>query len=192
MAESEGVATPAVVTPTQAVSPANQPQAGETSTTQAAEEIISLEEARKLRREAQTLRSKLTKFEEAETERQNAQLSEVDKLKKQLAETVQAKTALERAALQRQAAEKIGLPSVFADRLKGETLEELEADAKAIQAALPKAAAPNVGATNPGSNATGDGETTAQRLARINGQSVNVFNPADISKLGGGVIFNEK
>ena len=192
MAENEGETTQAVVTPTQAVSPANQPQAGDNSTTQAAEEIISLEEARKLRREAQALRKKLEGFEKAEQEKADAQLSEVEKLRKQLAQIAQEKAALERATLQRQAAEKIGLPPAFADRLRGETLEDLEKDAKAILEALPKAAQPKVNTTNPGANATGQGETDEQRRARLYGREVNIFDPVATANKGGGVIFNEK
>ena len=191
MAENEGETTQAVVTPTQAVSPATQPQAGDPSTTQAVEETISLEEAKKLRREAQALRSKLAGFEKAEQEKAEAQLSEVEKLRKQLNQIAQEKAALERATLQRQAAEKAGLPPVFADRLKGETLEELEKDAKAILEALPKAQQPKGNPTNPGANATG-GETDAQRRERLFGQTVNVFNPAQNAQMGGGVRFVTK
>ena len=191
MAENEGETTPAVVTPTQAVSPANQPQAGDNSTTQAAEETISLEEAKKLRKEAQQLRSRLAKIDEAEKEKADAQLSEVEKLKKQLAQIAQEKAALERATLQRQAAEKVGLPPAFADRLRGDTLEALEKDAEAILKALPKPQPPNVSPTNPGSNATGDGETMAQRRARVYGGAVDIFDPATIAKLGGGVMSAE-
>ena len=191
MADNTGADTQAVEAPTQAVSPATQPQAGDPSTTPAVEETISLEEAKKLRREAQALRSKLAGFEKAEQEKAEAQLSEVEKLRKQLNQIAQEKAALERATLQRQAAEKAGLPPVFADRLKGETLEELEKDAKAILEALPKAQQPKGNPTNPGSNATG-GETDIQRLARLHGQDTNVFEATTNAKLGGGVIFNDK
>ncbi|MBU0511038.1 MAG: hypothetical protein KJ638_04970, partial [Chloroflexi bacterium] len=90
-------------------------------------------------------------------------------------------------SLQRQAAEKTGLPPVFADRLKGETLDELVKDAEAILKALPKPPQPNVNPTNPGSNATGQEETYAQRRARVYGSGVDIFDPATLAKLGGGV-----
>ena len=76
---------------------------------------------------------------------------------------------------------------IFAYRLQGETPEELEADAKIILEALPKAGQPKVGVTNPGANATGQGETEEQKLARIHGRGVNIFDPTSIAKLGGGV-----
>ena len=186
MAENEAATTQAVEATTQAVTPA-QSQADKTTETQAVEETISLDEAKKLRREAQSLRGKIAKFEEAETARKDAELSETEKLKKQLAEKDAALKLRDHEDLQRQAAEKAGLSLVFAKRLVGETLEDLEADAKQILEALPKAQKVNVGATNPGSNATGTGETNQQRLARIHGQGVNIFDPTINKQMGGGV-----
>jgi hypothetical protein len=55
-----------------------EPQAGDDT-------IISLEEAKKLRREAQTLRARLKAFEDADQALKDAQLSEVELTKKQLA-----------------------------------------------------------------------------------------------------------
>ena len=51
---------------------------------------------------------------------------------------------LELAALRRDVATKTGLPAPLIDRLRGATAEELEADANALLAALPKPAAPNI------------------------------------------------
>ena len=94
--------------------------------------------------------------------------------------------------LRRETAEKVGLPLVFADRLKGETPEELEADAKQILEALPKTPKPpNVSATNPGAGAS-QGETAAQALARIHGQGVDIFDPHFVKEHGGGVVFKDK
>jgi hypothetical protein len=53
------------------------------------------------------------------------------------------------------------LPAAFADRLKGNTLEEMEADAKLLLAAIPapvKPVPPAVGATSPGAPLTGETE----------------------------------
>jgi hypothetical protein len=186
MAENEEIQTPEVEAQAQ-VAESVPAQAATTTNAQAAEETISLEEAKKLRREAQSLRGRLAKFEEAEKQRQEAELSELDKLKKQLAEKEAALKLQAHKDLQRQAADKVGLPALFAERLKGETLEELEEDAKVILEALPKAQKPQVGPTNPGSNATGQGETDEQRLARIHGRGINIFDPAVNKKMGGGV-----
>jgi hypothetical protein len=56
---------------------------------------------------------------------------------------------LEAAALRREVAAKVNLPAALVDRLQGETADELEADAKALLAALPKPAAPNINAGAP-------------------------------------------
>lgn len=60
-----------------------------TDTTQAdgdGAETISLDEARKLRREAQTLRKRLAEFETAEAKKREAELSEAEKQAKRAAE----------------------------------------------------------------------------------------------------------
>lgn len=55
---------------------------------------------------------------------------------------------LELAAMRRDVATKTGLPAPFIDRLRGATAEELEADANALLAALPKPTAPNINSGN--------------------------------------------
>jgi len=60
---------------------------------------------------------------------------------------------------------------VFVDRLKGETPEELEADAKALLEALPKIqkqTTTTINATNPG-GASKTAETEAEKRKRIFG-----------------------
>ena len=142
-----------------------QPPASAPTTAEMATELEKTRAALKAaNKEAADRRKRLEELETAETKRKESEMSEVDKLKKALAEKEAILTSLQRATLQRQAAEKVGLPAVFADRLKGETPDELEADAKAILEALPKAQQPKGNPTNPGANATG-GETDTQRLA---------------------------
>lgn len=80
--DSTPAATPAVApgsTPAPAATiPTPDPQAGD------GQEQISLEEARKLRKEAQALRQRLKGFEDAEQAAKDATLSEVELTKKQL------------------------------------------------------------------------------------------------------------
>lgn len=57
---------------------------------------------------------------------------------------------LKLASLRRDAAAKYKLPVSLSDRLKGETLEELEEDAKSLAATLPKPGAPNTNDTHGG------------------------------------------
>jgi hypothetical protein len=149
----------------------------------------TIEKLREFEKLSKIQAKKLAEYDAKEKERIESELSETDKLKKQLAEKEAQLNELTRAQLQREAAEAVGLPSTFASRLKGETLEDLTADAKLLFEALPK---PNqlqtkVGATNPGSSATGTGETDEQKLARIHGRGVNIFDPVTLAKLGGGV-----
>jgi uncharacterized membrane protein YqiK len=113
---------------------------------------------------------KLAKLEAAEQARQEAEQTELQKAQaraeKAEAEANEAKLAV----LRRDAITNTGLPAAFADRLKGNTLEEMEADAKLLLAAIPapvKPVPPAVGATNPG--APGTGETEAERKKRLIG-----------------------
>ena len=119
--------------------------------------MATIKKLREREKEADKLAKKLEAYEKAETERKQAEMSEIDKLKAQYAEA-QAKAArLERESLQRQAAEAAGIPLVFAGRLQGENLEEMTEDAKAILEALPKSdgkQAPKLPTTNPGAGGT--------------------------------------
>jgi uncharacterized membrane protein len=149
----------------------------------------------KLRGEIKDLSGKAKKadeWEQAETKRKESEMTELQKLQKQLAEAQTQLKQEAKARLQREAAEKIGLPATFAKRLTGETPEELEADAKEIFDALPKQEkkTPNLSPTNPGG--ASQGETTAQRMARIHGTDQDVFSPEAARQLGGGVFFTTK
>jgi hypothetical protein len=100
--------------------------------------------------EAQRVHKKLEKFELEEKKRIEAELSEMDKLK------LEAKTAREEAAelklnlKRREIAAKLELPEILIDRIKGETPEEMEADAKKLMDELPKQTKAKLGETNPG------------------------------------------
>jgi hypothetical protein len=149
----------------------------------------------KLRAEIKELKPKAKAAEElsaAEQKRKEAEMTELQKLQAELEKTKAEAKALQLKEMRRSAAAKVELPLVFADRLRGETPEELEADAKEILAALPKAPKPPaISPTSPGAGAS-QGETDAQALARIHGQSVNIFDPAFAKSRGGGVFFSDK
>lgn len=153
--------------------------------------MATIEKLREFEKLSKSQAKKLAEFEAKEKERQDAELSETEKLKKQLAEKEAILKELSRKSLQREIAEKVGLPAVFADRLKGDDADEMEADAKAILEALPKAGKPNINPTNPGSNAS-VGETTDQKRARIYGHGVDMLDPATAQKYGGGVLYTTK
>jgi DNA repair exonuclease SbcCD ATPase subunit len=145
----------------------------------------AMETIKKLRENEKALKkqaAELEKYRKAEEERKQAEMSETERLQAELAKAQAELKASQMDVMKRQAAAATGLPPAFADRLKGETLEELEADAKVILEALPKPkAAPNSGATNPGENGKPE-ETWAQKKQRLMGQPGSIWD-------GGGVIW---
>jgi len=91
----------------------------------------------------------------------------------------------------RSIAVKVGLPESLAPRLVGETDEDIEKDAKALAATLPKAPKTStLGPTNPGGAKTG--ETDLQRLQRIHGAPANAWDIASFRERGGGVITSKE
>lgn len=75
-----------------------------------------------------------------------------EKLQAELDAERQRTRELELAGLRRDVAAKFQLPDGLARRLQGETLEELEADAQDLLAAIPKPQAPNINAGNAPAN----------------------------------------
>lgn len=88
--------------------------------------------------EAARLHKKVEKFEADDIERKKAAMTEMEKLQAERDEALQKAKELETKQAQRDAAEKTGLPLVFANRLQGATPEELEADAKQLLESMPK------------------------------------------------------
>lgn len=148
-----------------------------------------------LRAENKELRPKAKLADELTAAEQKRKEAEMTELQKMAAQLEKANAELKQAqihSLRRETAEKVGLPLVFADRLKGETPEELEADAKSILEALPKVPkTPIISATNPGPGAS-HGLTDAQRLAEIYGQNANPFDATFAKEHGGGVVLGDK
>jgi chromosome segregation ATPase len=110
--------------------------------------------------------------EQADAERKAKEQAEMTALEKAEARAKELETQLNserHARLCAEVAAKTGLPAVFADRLKGDTADELEADAKAILELLPKPAAKPQSpgpVTNPGQNGQ-NGETDEARRKRL-------------------------
>lgn len=148
----------------------------------------------KLRAEIKELKPRAKLAEElsqAEQQRKEAEMTELQKLQAKLEKAEAELQAARMAELRRQAAEEVELPLIFADRLRGETLEDLKADAKKIMEALPKVPKPPpVSPTAPGAGAS-QAETTEQQRARIYGQSINVLEPGFAQSHGGGVVWKE-
>lgn len=148
------------------------------------DEARAMDTIRKLReneKAAKKVQAELDRYKAEEEKRKQAEMSETERLQAELAK---AQAELKRSqldGLKRQTASKAGLPDAFADRLQGETPEELEADAQAILSALTKQkAAPNAGTTNPGVNGRAE-ETWAQKKARLEGEPGNIWHGGGIN-----------
>lgn len=182
-------------TPTQpetetGTAPAAQAPTGETpADVQALIDQAVTAATKKANHEAAQFRKKLEALEAAERQRQEAQLSEQEKLAKRAAELEAEVSRLRLEGLRTQAANKHGLPAELAARLKGETPDEIDQDAEAIAKLLPKAR-PNVSPTNPGGAV--QGETEDQRRARIYGYGGQMFDSSFNAKMGGGVTHTDK
>jgi chromosome segregation ATPase len=123
---------------------------------------------KELNRESAERRKKLEAFELAEAKRKEAEMTETEKLKAEL----ERERGERLQTLREVVAARTGLPEALADRLRGATREELEADAAAILEKLPKTPEPakttpptGLTITNPGAATTG--ETKEQRRARL-------------------------
>lgn len=149
----------------------------------------------KLRAEIKELkpRAKLAdELSEAEKQRKEAEMSELQKLETKLAEATAKLKKAEIAELKRSVAAEVGLPAAFAERLQGETREELLDDAKTLLEALPKAPKPPaLSPTSPGAGASA-AETLEQKRARVYGSDLDVMSPGYATKHGGGVQWVEK
>ena len=149
----------------------------------------------KLRAEIKELKPKARQAEEltqAEQKRKEAEMTQLQKLEAELEKTKAELKKTQLDDLRRRIALKVELPLAFADRLRGETPEELEEDAKQLLAVLPKTPkTPNVNPTNPGSGAS-QGETVEQQRARIYGHEIDPFSTTYAREHGGGVLMREK
>jgi len=157
---------------TQSTEMVEQEQPAAASAVIAPDPVTELEQIRAALKKANGEAAKYRKAAElAEAERkakQEAEMTELDKANKRADEAEAKALKLEREAMQREIAAKVGLPAKLANRLQGETPEEMEADALAILEDLPKPPpkTPGIVPTNPGTNGS-TGETDEQRRARL-------------------------
>lgn len=159
-------ANPAEVTTEQAEPVTTEPVSGQpTETVKDAAWWES--KARAMEAEKVVSTKKLAKLEAAEQARREAELSELEKAQKRAEDAEKKAHAAELSVLRRDAVASTGLPAAFADRLRGETLEEMIEDAKVLLEAMPHAVAPKLEPTNPGQPQTG--ETEADKRKRLLG-----------------------
>lgn len=146
---------------------------------------------KKANNEAAKYRKAAELAENEKKAREDAEMSEMDKLKRQVQEYEAQLAQTQREALQRKIARELELPDVLALRIQGEDEDAMREDAKALAATLPKKpTAATLSATNP-SNGQPAGETLAQQRRRVYGAGSDIFLPGEAAKLGGGVVFKE-
>lgn len=175
----------------QSSTPDATPAQAEGETFDAARAMALIE---KLRNQVKELSPKAKQAEQlaaAQKAKEESEMSELQKLNKRLADTESELRQTKRASTAAQIAARLGLPEALANRLQGETPEEMEADAKAILEALPKPTKPNPGVVpNPGAGAA-PVNTDAEMLKRIRSSGPDIFSLSAAQKLGGGFINNE-
>lgn len=142
--------------------------AGKTFTQAEVDALITqrLERAKKSAEEAAS--KARTDAERKAAEQQGEYQKLYETTKAELEAAAQKAQALELAAMRRDVAERLGVPSALASRLQGATLEELEADAKTLIAALPKPGAPDInsgGGAKPPANGYSAGDV--EQLAAL-------------------------
>jgi len=152
----------------------------------------TIHKLREIEKQYNKERKELERLKADEAKRQDAELSELQKAQKRAAD-LEGELQRERVEkLRVKVAAKHQLPEFLADRLKGETEEELEADAAQLAANLPKQQEKK---SNLKANDVAGGEqkeTDQQRRARLYNFGNNPFSAEAASKNGGGVFFVEK
>jgi len=164
MADQQAETTAQQTTTTAAETTTTDTQAAQAATvqadktfTQADVDRIVKERLQRAEAKAQETAQKATQEAEAKALAEQGKFKELyEKLQADNAAATQRIKDMEMTSLRRDVASKLGLPAGLADRLRGDTAEALEADAKALLEAMPKAAAPNINAS------AGTGLTDAQ------------------------------
>jgi hypothetical protein len=151
-------------TETQAAPEAEVPEPEEFDKERAMKTIAQL---REIEKKGKADARRLAELEKSEQSRIDAERSELEKAQARADKAEAEAKAIRIALLRRDAATKAKLPAELADRLKGETLEELEADAAELLKVMPKQVAPKLEPTNP--SAPQKGETEAEKRKRLLG-----------------------
>jgi hypothetical protein len=143
---------------------------------------------REVEKQAKKDAKELADLKAADQKRKDAELSETERLTKENAETKAENVRIKADLLRREVISEVGLPNAFKDRLKGETKEELTADAQDLLRTVPALKqAPKLPKNNPPG---GDpSETDAEKRERLFGKRPDIFNIDQIKQAGGGVSF---
>ncbi len=132
----------------------------------------------------------MERLQEQERQRKEAEMTDVEKYKAKAEELERALVTAKTESMRLKVASKYQLPEKLAQRLQGETEEEMDADGAELAKLLPiKKQAPQLQ-----SNDVADGkkgETDAQKRERIYNKGGDLFNVEAIRERGGGVFFNQ-
>lgn len=154
--------------------PETQPTAGEQTQAQAQAERtftqadvdrIITERLAKEKAKAESMAAKAREDAERKAAEEQGKFRELyEAAQQRIAETEARLKAAEIASIKREVAARLNMPAKLAERLQGETAEDIEADAKDLMAALPKPAAPNINSgTGIGAAPTNGGMSEAEK-----------------------------
>jgi hypothetical protein len=138
--------TPAANDVTTGAEPGKQTEAVKTFTQTELDAIVTERLQRAQRKAEEQANKARTEAERKAQEEQGQYQKLAESLKAELEQERTRAKALELAGLRRDVAARRNLPAGLVDRLRGETEQEIDADAEALLAALPKPAAPNINA----------------------------------------------
>ena len=131
-----------------------EPAQPERTFTQADVDRIINERIAKERTKAESMAAKAREEAERKAAEEQGKYQELyEAAQKRIADTEARLHAAEIASIKRDVAQRLNMPIALAQRLQGEDEATIEADAKALMAALPKPAAPNI------NSGTGNGAT---------------------------------
>jgi len=121
------------------------------------------------RKRADALEKELKAFKLDAATRANAELSELERLKKERDELFSSQSAKELEAIRYKVALEKGLPANLAARIQGSDYDEMSADAEALAEMLPSGTKPSVPRADPsqGQKPTGNSQTPAEQFADI-------------------------
>ena len=112
--------------------------------------MLTIHKLRESEKEAKKQLKELEALKAEKTKREEAEMTESQRLQKQLDELAKEKISLELSIIRRDVVTETGIPAIFADRLKGETKEEMLADAQELLKTLPQLKQnPKLPPTNP-------------------------------------------
>lgn len=162
------------------------------------DEARAMETIKKLRdieKQYKKEKQELDRLKADEAKRKEAEMSDIEKANKRAAD-LEAELKKERTERMRlKVASKYQLPEALANRLQGDTEEDLETDAKSLAELLPKQTEQQKKNPLLKTNDIADGQkgkTDAQRRAEIYNRGVNPFDTQTVLSNGGGVFFVDK